>query len=78
LERDTEQITQGRLNDGLELFAFMDWVRFERKLGALTEIQVHYSEGDRIRQEALEYLVLNYICMLVEKAKPVRKKRFPT
>ncbi|MCS4538980.1 MAG: hypothetical protein HYY67_09005 [Thaumarchaeota archaeon] len=55
----------------------MDWIKFEGKLGASTEIQVHYSKGDRIRQTALEYLAQNYIRMLVAKAKPVKKKRAP-
>jgi hypothetical protein len=60
LSRDTEQITEGRVNDALELLRFVGWVDYEGKAGPQTIVQIHYAKGDKIRSEAFHFLARKY------------------
>lgn len=75
LSQESSQITQGRLNDALELLAYVGWVEFKPPLSLKTIITVRFSKGDRIRKETFEFLTRKYIEFLSVKSKKLKRHR---
>lgn len=75
LSQESSQITQGRLNDALELLAYVGWVEFKPPLSPRTPITVRFTRGDRIRKETFEFLTRKYIELLSVRSKTLRKRR---
>jgi len=79
LSRESSQITQGRLNDALELLAYMGWLEFKGTLSSNTQITVHFSKGDRMRVETFDFLTKKYVELLSDRAKrTVRRRKMPS
>jgi hypothetical protein len=55
LSKESDQITQGRLGEALELLAYLGWVEFRQPLSAHATILVHFAKGDRLRSETFVF-----------------------
>lgn len=80
LTKEAAQISQGRLNDALQLLSFIGWIEFAGNLTPSTEIMVHYSKGDRLRTGIFEFLSGKFIQLKMKigrSAKPKRRGRQP-
>ena len=79
LSNESAQISQGRLNDALQLLSYIGWVEFAHNLSPDTEITVHYSKGDRIRTGIFEFFSKKFVEMTIEKStKPEKRGRQPS
>jgi hypothetical protein len=81
LSKESDQITQGRLRDALELLAFIGWVEFSEPISQETAILVHYSKGDRIRSETFDFLTKKFVELTFGHAKKSslgRGRRIPS
>lgn len=75
ISQDTEQITEGRVNDALELLKYVGWVSYEGKPGPQTMILIHFSRGDKLRTETLHFLAKKYLELRRRKVRAQRRIR---
>lgn len=75
LSRESAQITQGRLNDALELLAYVGWVEYKGSLLPNSMITVHFAKGDRMRSETFEFLTQKHIQLLSERRKKSARRK---
>lgn len=80
LGKESDQITEGRLGEALELLAYIGWVEFKEPLSHRSMILVHFSKGDRIRNETFDFLTKKYVQFNMDRSKRTtrRKRRMPS
>lgn len=79
LSNEAAQISQGRLNDALQLLSSIGWIEFAHGLSPDTEITVHYSKGDRLRTGIFEFLSSKFVQMKIDKSvRPKKRGRQPS
>lgn len=72
---ESDQITQGRLGEALELLEYIGWVEFKKPLSTHTIITLHFGKGDRITSEIFDFLSKNFVQFKITRERKATRRR---